>query len=746
MFKSSVIRRMVVMLLAIAMLMTIVPSAFASTNPEGVTLEQDDAEGQQEFTISHESDCTDIIYEPFVQSIIHDASKGIADLQEAILEKKEYTEGLSNKLEIDNVDSFKSAIELKYPEMTDVELGKTILLALGDEEEFISKLPEEKVIEAMQYTSVVRTESYYKETVDGNRIEMSKAEFYADLNDNSAQKNVNTSIGSAESTTLSTDAAKASGIHDDEETFEDGYLKIISTAYKYEPDYAVTGRNYFVIRGEAQWLKEPYYKRKDILAIASSGNYDDRYTATAIAYWPGSNPGPITDIAEIGKNGGHGTFYLGEALYIYPPSIYGVAVDVIVGFQETNLCLDYVCAYYGINTDEDVTCQVGYAHSQIGLSEPSVSIDQGGTVSFSVSIVQKMEDYMGTPFTLYHESYSVLLGTPLNDVSFSCSAQPPIFTWSLQYGYTEKFILEIDYSGTGSYMAIAVDGRTNYALASAQWNTIINDSPFAGTEKIIRWRIKIDYKIYTNETYYSNWSDFIITGVPVISQETLSIPTNTRYQEKLINLGTGGYIDYHITFATDGIKLFQTFGGKDTKMDMYCGGTKVASSDDEGYGLNALIRYSVTANTEYVLRIRLYNSSDYGSTKLAITPAYGALNTGVSLLNKFEDIYAFKNVESTSFSTFAETNYTRVLTFTPPSSGSYTFTINSSFDTYIYIIDPQSSNAIPYTNYDDDHGEGMNPMLTIALTANVPYVIIYSAYNPSRLTERTGLSVLISKN
>ena len=79
------------MLLAIAMLMTIVPSAFASTNPEGVTLEQDDAEGQQEFTISHESDCTDIIYEPFVQSIIHDASKGIADLQEAILEKKEYT-------------------------------------------------------------------------------------------------------------------------------------------------------------------------------------------------------------------------------------------------------------------------------------------------------------------------------------------------------------------------------------------------------------------------------------------------------------------------------------------------------------------------------------------------------------------------------------------------------------------------------------------------------------------------------
>lgn len=153
MFKSSMIKRIFVMLLSLAILMTIVPSAFASTNPEGVTLEQDDAEVQQEFTISHESDCTDIIYEPFVQSIIHDASKGIADLQEAILEKKEYTEGLSSKLEINNVDSFRSAIKLKYPDKTDAELGKTILLALGDEEEFISKLPEEKVIEAMQYTS-----------------------------------------------------------------------------------------------------------------------------------------------------------------------------------------------------------------------------------------------------------------------------------------------------------------------------------------------------------------------------------------------------------------------------------------------------------------------------------------------------------------------------------------------------------------------------------------------------------------
>jgi hypothetical protein len=131
---------------------------------------------------------------------------------------------------------------------------------------------------------------------------------------------------------------------------------------------------------------------------------------------------------------------------------------------------------------------------------------------------------------------------------------------------------------------------------------------------------------------------------------------------------------------------------------------------------------------------------------LAITPAYGSLNAGSSFLNKFEDIYAFKNVESATFGTFAEANYTRVLTFTPPSSGSYTFTINSSFDTYIYIIDPRSSNAIAYTNYDDDYGEGMNPMLTITLTANVPYVIIYSAYNPSRLTERKDLSVLISKN
>lgn len=169
------------LLLSVAMLMTIVPVAFASTNPDDVNLGKDNTGVQQGFAISDESDYTDIIFEPFVQSIIYDASKGVADLQEAILEKKEYTEGLSNKFEIDNVDSFKSAIRLKYPEMTEVELGKTILLALGDEEDFISMLPEEKVVEALEYTSVVRTESYYKEGVNGNRIQMSETEFYAEL-------------------------------------------------------------------------------------------------------------------------------------------------------------------------------------------------------------------------------------------------------------------------------------------------------------------------------------------------------------------------------------------------------------------------------------------------------------------------------------------------------------------------------------------------------------------------------------
>ena len=247
MLKLNTIRKIIVLLLAVAILMTTVPSAFAVASFNSTYLDEDNVGTQLESVIKYEADRTNFINDALVWSIIQDTSKNVDDLQDAILEKKNYVKGLSTVHEVNYVDFFRAAIKLKYPEMTDFELGKTILLALGDSEEFVETLPEDKVIEALEYTSAVKTESYYKETINGDRIEMSEDAFYTELAENNSESEKQVSSDITTSATSDVDGAISGAfppVHDNEEERGNGYLKITSTAFKHNPDYAVTGRNY----------------------------------------------------------------------------------------------------------------------------------------------------------------------------------------------------------------------------------------------------------------------------------------------------------------------------------------------------------------------------------------------------------------------------------------------------------------------------------------------------------------------
>jgi len=87
-----------------------------------------------------------------------------------------------------------------------------------------------------------------------------------------------------------------------------------------------------------------------------------------------------------------------------------------------------------------------------------------------------------------------------------------------------------------------------------------------------------------------------------------------------------------------------------------------------------------------------------------------------------------------------------VVTFTPPSSGDYTFTIESDIDTYMYVIDPRSSELLILgADYDDDSGEAANPLLTKTLSSGIKYLIVYSAWNPSSLQETVPITIRIYK-
>ena len=297
------------------------------------------------------------------------------------------------------------------------------------------------------------------------------------------------------------------------------------------------------------------------------------------------------------------------------------------------------------------------------------------------------------------------------------------------------------YSTSNISNSQAYNTTFNYNVPLSVWKQVIKN--YGGT-----FTINIAVRAYrtgefTSGPYISKYAPISLTV-----NKNLNITASNRYTESQVKLDKGGYCDYTVTFATSGYKLIQTFGTRDTKIELYsASGTLLTNNDDGGYSLNSLIKYYCSANTEYTIRVKFWSSSTYGETKLAITPAYGALNSDSSDLTTYEDIYAITTYTGYTWGTYAQKNYVRVITYTPPSSGSYTFTIESEFDTYIYVIDPRSSELVKINvNYNDDSGEGMNPLLTTTLEANVPYLIIYSAYNPNSLTETQNLTVKINKN
>lgn len=241
-------------------------------------------------------------------------------------------------------------------------------------------------------------------------------------------------------------------------------------------------------------------------------------------------------------------------------------------------------------------------------------------------------------------------------------------------------------------------------------------------------------------------------------KRNLTITASNRYTEEIISLKAKEYREYTVIFKTTGNKIIQTFGTADTKLYVYDANGNLIKEpglvDDKGYKLNAFISYHFTKDIRYKIKVDFFSPSATGTIKLAINPAWGARATGLTALEKYEDIYNVSE-ENWSWNTYAEQYYTRMITFTPKITGSYTIELESIFDTYLYIIDPRSTAMlIENIDYNDDHYvnnvQNLNARLMKNLEAGIPYLIIYSAYNPSRalenLDEGDDILLKINKN
>ena len=212
--------------------------------------------------------------------------------------------------------------------------------------------------------------------------------------------------------------------------------------------------------------------------------------------------------------------------------------------------------------------------------------------------------------------------------------------------------------------------------------------------------------------------------------------SNERYLERVVTLPQNGYNEkeYQITFQRAGIKIIQTFGSKDTYLYLYDSNHNLLkSNDDGGYSTNALINYTVSANTTYYIKVRFYSSSQSGQIRLAILPYH------YSTVDTYEKI---DNIDYTGYSFGLDSNIRTgsviLYTFTPAYSTLYTLYTTASpsgrIDMYLYLIDPRSTDIISTTMTDDsvynDDGNGdLQAKIEKEVEQGVPYLLIISPYN-----------------
>ena len=335
------------------------------------------------------------------------------------------------------------------------------------------------------------------------------------------------------------------------------------------------------------------------------------------------------------------------------------------------------------------------------------------------------------------------------------NTNPPSLSWTAQGGsthYPNNSFSVVFYSGAENEDGINAEiARTPFTTQIGTYSTPFYVSESVWEQVLCSKETSYYVAIASRQTdspatgeYISQWIGPFSTPI-LPSSESFVIPANTRYTEKIATIPKGDTFEYNISFVCGGMNIIQTFGRKDAVMTLYdANGNEIARSDDDGQGFNSLISYSFASGAQYKIVIRFYSSSTYGKVKLAITPAYQ--ETESVRIEDYEDISLYQTATSIGLMPTLDLYNTKVFVFKPLSSGEYTFEIISSFDTYIYVIDPRSTDQlVEDEDYNDDSEDSMDARLTIYLEANVQYFVIYSDYEPNDMFESYDVMIRITK-
>ena len=232
-----------------------------------------------------------------------------------------------------------------------------------------------------------------------------------------------------------------------------------------------------------------------------------------------------------------------------------------------------------------------------------------------------------------------------------------------------------------------------------------------------------------------------------VSSPNLNTTSNLRYFEETVFIYKAQKWTYNISFQYSGRKAIQTFGELDTKINVYYPDGTILNRDDEGFGRNALAILDAQANTTYVVEVLFYYTDTYGRVKVSITPFAGDLQDGYSNFSTFESFLNINTYPNFTWYSGLAPHCGSILTWTPPSNGNYTISLESDgFDNYLYVIDPASVARLKANvDYNDD-SNGRNAAIRGNYSSGKKYYIVYAQYNPAADVADRAIVVKFRKN
>lgn len=319
-------------------------------------------------------------------------------------------ENYSIEKRITNIGEFREGLLKHRLTPNKIQTAKTIYRYLGKDEDYINRLPEDKLLEALTIEDCVETTNYIKYQENGTQTYLSEEQLVSELSNIGDDTQL-----SGKARILLNDAKKSyphlqsnEAIFDDETRTisNDGYLSLTTTSYRTTGKQP--GRSYYLIEAKANWLKEPFFKFEDVLAVTSNATFDNDYnnygyyhqtTIIDNCYYEyfdnyiykntgASNP----DYIKFEYSAGIGGIVLRFDMRTYNLSgstAHKVDYATMEAFVRYKVSLN--------NNDGGV--QAAYGHKQAGVGGISVSLSTG-SIGLSV-LLGKVAEYYGEPLSIY---------------------------------------------------------------------------------------------------------------------------------------------------------------------------------------------------------------------------------------------------------------------------------------------------------------------------------------------------------